>query len=179
MSDKKFVKMSSKELKEKYEKPIDRIKHMSNSQIVVRTAIVFFTMVVISFGLYVVIYGTPLTGIPGKRAIVQAEISSPRLTEQSVVVTDKEYIEYSRNITSYLNKSLFKEIEGEPGEPIVTIKYTTKKGDVVEVGANETVLFYEGGTYPLQQLNMFVTIAEGLFFPELADTSFLTDQMQK
>lgn len=178
MSDNKFVKMSAKELKEKYEKPIERIKHMSNGQILVRTMIMFAFMITVSLGLYVVIYGTPIMGLPGKGAIVQAEISSPRLTEESVVVTDKEYIEYSRNIVSYLNKSLFKEIEGEPGEPIVTIKYTTKKGEVYEIGANETVLFYEGETFPLQQLNMFVTIAEGLFFPELADTSFLTQTQQ-
>ncbi|MBE6877584.1 MAG: hypothetical protein E7488_00205 [Ruminococcaceae bacterium] len=178
MADNKFVKMSAKELKEKYEKPIDRIKHMSNSQIVVRTLAMFAIMIIISYGLYIVIYGTPIMGLPGKRAIVQAEISSPRLTEETVVVTDKEYIEYSRNIVSYLNKSLFKEIEGEPSEPIVTIKYTTKKGEVYEIAANETVLFYEGETYPLQQLNMFVTIAEGMFFPELADTSFLTGAQQ-
>ena len=42
MSEKKeFEKLSSKELKEKYEKPIDRIKHMSNGQIVIRTFLLF------------------------------------------------------------------------------------------------------------------------------------------
>ena len=91
-------------------------------------------------------------------------------------LTDEEYIEYSRNIVSYLNKSLFKDIEGEAGEPIVTIKYTDKKGNVTELAANETVLFYEGEAYRIQQDGMFVTIAEGLFFPELADISMLVPQ---
>ena len=84
-------------------------------------------------------FGMPIGGVPFKSSIVQVEVSSPRLTEESVVVTDEEYIEYSRNIVSYLNKSLFKDIEGEAGEPIVTIKYTDKKGNVTEVAAKDVI----------------------------------------
>ena len=111
----------------------------------------------------------PIFGVPSHNRIVEAEISSPRLTENTVTVTDDEYIEYARNIVSYLNKSLFYEIEGDVGEPIVTIKYTDKKGNVTEVAANETVLFYEGETYPLAQKRIFVAVAEGVFFPDYVE----------
>ena len=171
MSDKKFVKMSAKELREKYDKPLDRIKHMSNGQVAARTLLVFAVMVTISFALYLVIYGFPIFGIPGERAISQVEISSPRLTEEVTVVTDEEYIEYSINIVSYLNKSMFKEYDVEQGEPIVTVKYVTKKGETVEIAANDYYAFYNGEVFPLQRPEMFVAIAEGIFFPDLADLS--------
>ena len=176
MSDNKFVKMSTKELREKYDKPLERIKHMSNMQILVRVLAMGAFMVAVSAAIYTTMFGMPIMGVPFKSSIVQVEVSSPRLTDESVIVTDEEYIEYARNIVSYVNKSLFKDIEGEPGEPIVTIKYTDKKGNVTEIGANETVLFYEGETHRIQQDDMFVVIAEGLFFPELADVSKLVPQ---
>ena len=167
MSEKKeFEKLSKKELKEKYEKPIDRIKHMSNGQIVVRTFLLFAIMSIVSVGLYLVLEGIPVAGIPGKNKLVKAEIMAPRLTEEVVVVTDKEFLEYSRNIVSYLGTAT-REIEGEIGEPFVTIRYTDKKGNTYEVAANENVLFYEGETKRLKKTGMFVVIAEGLFFPEL------------
>jgi len=176
MSDNKFVKMSTKELREKYDKPLERIKHMSNMQILVRVLAMGAFMVAVSAAIYTTMFGMPIMGVPFKGSIVQVEVSSPRLTDESVIVTDEEYIEYARNIVSYVNKSLFKDIEGEPGEPIVTIKYTDKKGNVTEIGANETVLFYEGEIHRIQQDDMFVVIAEGLFFPELADVSKLVPQ---
>lgn len=162
----KFVKLSTKELREKYDKPFERIRHMSNGQIAIRVLAMFTFMAIVSSGIYLVLQGVPITGLPSKGKIVQAEISSPRLTEETVVVTDEEYIEYARNIVSYVNKSLFKEIEGEEGEPIVTIKFTDNKGEVTEVAANDTVLFYNGETHRMAKDGMFVAIAEGLFFPD-------------
>ena len=46
------------------------------------------------------------------------------------MATDEEYLEYSRNIVSYLGTAT-REIEGEIGEPYVTIRYTDKKGDTI------------------------------------------------
>lgn len=158
--------MTSKELKEKYDKPIDRIRHMSNMQILVRCLLFFFVLSALSAVVYVVMNGVPIFGIPGKNSITQAEISAPRLTEESVVVTDKEYVEYARNIVSYLGTD-FGEYEGDPGEPYVYIKYTDKKGKIYEIAANETAVFYNGEVKPLKRDGMFVVIAEGLFFPEL------------
>ena len=170
MSEKvQFQKLSSKELKEKYKKPMERIRHMSNGQVAIRVFAMFVFMASVSFAIYVVLMGMPILGVPSHSRIAEVEISSPRLTENTVTVTDEEYIEYSRNIVSYLNKSLFAEIEGDAGEPIVTIRYTDKKGNVTEVAANENVLFYKGKTYPLAQKELFVVVAEGLFFPEYVD----------
>ena len=166
MENDKFVKKSAKELKKEYEKPIDRIKHMSNGQIVIRSLLMFTAMAIASIGLYLMLEGFPVSGIPGKGKITQAEIIAPRLTEETVIVTDKEYIEYARNIVSYLGTAT-RDIEGEIGEPFVIIKYTDKKGEVYEIGANENVLFYNGETKRLKKQGMFVVIAEGLFFPEL------------
>ena len=163
-----FKKLSRKELKDKYEKPIDRIKHMSNGQIVVRTLLMFLFMSVSSVCLYLMLEGIPVSGIPGKNQIVKVEVAAPRLTDEVVVVTDKEFIEYSRNIVSYLGIAT-RDIEGEPGEPYVIIKYTDKKGQVYEIGANENVLFYNGEMKRLKQQGMFVVVAEGLFFPELTE----------
>lgn len=164
--NKEFEKLSAKELKEKYEKPIDRIKHMSNGQIAIRSILMFTVMAVVSVGLYFMLEGFPVSGIPGKGRLVKAEIMAPRLTEEVVVVTDKDYLEYARNIVSYLGTAT-REIEGEIGEPYVTIRYTDKKGNTYEVAANENVLFYNGETKRLKKPGMFVVIAEGLFFPEL------------
>ena len=173
-----FQKLSTKELRAKYKRPFERIKHMSNGQIAIRVFAMFMFMATVSVGIYLVLFGMPILGVPSHNKIVKAEISSPRLTEEAVVVTDDEYIEYARNIVSYLNKSLFFEIEGEPGEPIVTIKYTDKKGNVTEVAANDTVLFYEGETYPLAQKKMFVAVAEGVFLPEYVDWDTMQEYMR-
>lgn len=173
----KFQKLTRKELKEKYKTPFERIKHMSNGQIAIRVFAMFMFMATVTTGIYLVLFGMPIFGIPSDNKIVEAEISSPRLTEQTVVVTDDEYIEYARNIVSYLNKSLFYEIEGDVGEPIVTIKYTDQKGNVSEVAANETVLFYQGETYPLAQKKMFVAVAEGVFFPDYVDWDTMQEFM--
>ena len=59
---------------------------MSNGQIAIRTLLMFLALTVASFAVYLVIYGYPILGIPGKNAISQVEISSPRLTEQAAVV---------------------------------------------------------------------------------------------
>lgn len=165
--------MTRQELKEKYEKPIDRIKHMSNMQILIRTLLMFAFLATVSIVLYVVLNGVPLGGIPGKNKIVQAEISAPRLTEETVVVTDPEYVEYARNIVSYLGTEFNGEAPADAGEPFVTIKYTTKKGEVYEVSANEEYVFFNGEVKPIKKDKMFVVIAEGLYFPELTQyTSF-------
>ena len=110
MSDNKFVKMSSKELREKYDKPLERIRHMSNMQVLVRVLAMGAFMVAVSATIYTTLFGMPIMGVPSKSSIVQVEVSSPRLTDESVIVTDEEYIEYARNIVSYVNKSLFKDI---------------------------------------------------------------------
>ena len=162
----KFVKHSAKELREMYDRPMERIRHMSNGQILFRVFLMFAFMASVSAGIYILLNGFPLVGIPGNNKIVKAEIMAPRLTEEVVVVTDEEYLEYSRNIVSYLGTAT-REIEGEIGEPYVTIRYTDKKGNTYEVAANENVLFYNGETKRLKKTAMFVVIAEGLFFPEL------------
>ena len=178
MSNNGFVKLSTKELRAKYDKPIDRIKHMSNGQIVIRVIAMFLALAITSAGLYVVLRGVPLMGVPSKTQIVRAEIFSPRLTTEAVVIEDEENIEYARNIVTYLNKSLFREIEGEAGEPIVTIKFTDKNGNEFVVAGNESVGFYNGEVYPLARLNVFVGVAEGLFFPDLVDWEALQGLMQ-
>ena len=162
----KFQKLSSKELKEKYDRPYDRILHMSNGQVAIRVLAMFLFMASVSALIYVVMHGFPVMGIPGHKKLEKAEIMAPRLTEEVVVVTDEEYLEYARNIVSYLGTAT-REIEGEIGEPFVTIRYTDKNGETYEVAANENVLFYNGETKRLKKQGMFVVIAEGLFFPEL------------
>lgn len=166
MSNTEFKKLTTKELREKYDKPIERIKHMSNGQVAIRVFLMFAALAVTSAFLYLVFDGFPLLGIPGKNKIVKAEVMAPRLTEEVIVVTDEEYLEYARNIVTYLGTAT-REIEGEAGEPYVTIRYTDINGETYEVAANETVLFYNGETKKLKKQGMFVVIAEGLFFPEL------------
>ena len=93
---------------------------------------------------------------------------APRLTEEAVVVTDEEYLEYARNIVSYLGVATASDLDvNEAGEPYVTIRYTDKNGATYEISANEEFLFYKGEVKPLKKKGMFVVIAEGLFFPEL------------
>jgi len=172
MKERKFS-MTSAELKEKYEKPIDRIKHMSNMQILIRTFLMFAFLATVSIAVYLAVNGVPLFGLPGGKSIVKAEISAPRLTEETVVVTEGEFLEYSRNIVSYLGTDIKNDVPLDPGEPYVTIKYTTKKGELAEVAANEKYVFFNGEVKSLKRDNMFVVIAEGLFFPELTQyTSF-------
>ena len=56
--------MTSKELKEKYDKPIDRIRHMSNLQILARCLLFFFVCLSLSAVVYVVINGVSVVRIP-------------------------------------------------------------------------------------------------------------------
>ncbi len=159
--------MTRKELNEKYDKPIDRIRHMSNGQILIRSLLVFAFLAIVSMAVYLVINGMPVIGVPGKNSIVQAEVILNKQGLQSVVIEDEERIEYARNIVSYLGTKLGSDNTLDAGEPDVTIKYTTKSGKVVEISANEKYLFFNGKVKQLKRESMFVFIAEGIFFPEL------------
>ena len=53
----KFVKHSAKELREMYDRPMERIRHMSNGQILFRVFLMFAFMASVSAGIYILLNG--------------------------------------------------------------------------------------------------------------------------
>ncbi len=109
------------------------------------------------------LHGIPLLGVPNAEDISYVEISHEALDESARIFTEKEDIEKSVNIISFLNYEIG---IPEQQEPLVTITYHTKDGGETSVSANKETVYWNKRAYTIKGLNgtTFVKITEGLFF---------------
>lgn len=156
--------MTFKELNKTYEKPIERIKHMSNKQVALCSIGMFLLLCLCTLIIYPLTNGMPVMGMPKEKNIVQIEVSDTRKSDEVIVTEDPDMIYFARNVVGYLNYS-FEKIEAVPEEELfITIRYIENNGTVTEIKANEEYIYWDGEYRKLMQKNVFVTYVEGVFY---------------
>ena len=107
--------------------------------------------------------GVPVTGFPNAQEIVKTEISDTRTDGKTVTVTSREEIELAVNMKNYLlyeiNSSKNSDEKGD-----IVIRYFNSDGDVWEISATETTLYWNGKARQLKNKGVFVNLAEAIFF---------------
>ena len=155
--------MTFKELKQTYDKPMDRIKHMSNGQIVLCTFAMFMFMVLATAIIFPLTKGMPFIGMPKEKSVVKIEVTDTRKSDEVIVTEDRDLIYFAHNVTGYLNYS-FAKVESEPEDLFITIKYYEQDGTVTEVSASENYVFWKGEYHKLMQPGVFTYWTEGVFY---------------
>ena len=155
--------MTFKELKQTYDKPFERIKHMSNMQIVICTLAMFLAMGVCTIILYPLTRGMPVLGKPSERNIERIEVIDTRKSDEVIVTDDENMIFFAHNVTVYLNYSMSK-LEECPEDLFITIRYIEKDGTVTELSASENYLLWNGKYHQLMQPGVFASYVEGVFY---------------
>jgi len=108
--------------------------------------------------------GMSLLGVPSVEDVERAEISYPSVTAE-VKEAAGEKIELAVKLTGFLRYDLFKAADESEG-PLITITYFTKDGKELTVAANRETVWWKGRAHALKEEDLFVNIAEGLFFLE-------------
>lgn len=155
--------MTFKELTKTYDSVGERIRHMSNGQIVLCTFGMFMFMLLVTCVLYPTTKGMPLLGVPKEKAIVEIQVTDTRKSDETVVSSDADHIYFAKNVTGYLNYS-FQKIESEPEEMFISLKYVEADGTVTEILAGENYIFWNGEYRKLMQPGYFAAYVEGVFY---------------
>ncbi|MCI8441805.1 MAG: hypothetical protein HFG27_04645 [Provencibacterium sp.] len=108
-------------------------------------------------------HGMPLLGIPQAEEIMQVEISHAALQE-TLIFTDEENIRLARSCIGCLKYQPWSAGEGEAQ---ISIRYMDKSGRIYEAAAGPDTVFYNGKAHLLREKDIFINIAEGLFFLDL------------
>lgn len=114
--------------------------------------------------IFFVVNGVRLRGVPSMEDVERAEISYPSVTDE-VKEVPGEKIELAVKLTGFLKYDPFKAAD-ESGEPLITITYFTKDGREIAVSANRETVWWKGRAHALKEENLFVKLAEGIFFLE-------------
>lgn len=107
--------------------------------------------------------GLPVTGVPKAHEIVKAEISDARTDGKTVTVTSREEIELAVNMKNFLLCEIGSSYNSNEKGDIV-IRYFNSDGDVWEISATETTLYWNGKARQLKNKGVFVDVAEEIFF---------------
>lgn len=106
--------------------------------------------------------GMYLIGVPSVEDVERVTVSYPSVTDE-VKEAAGEKIETAVKLTGFLKYDLFRTAD-ESGGPLITITYFTKDGREVAVAANRETVWWKGRARAIQDGEMFVNLAEGLFF---------------
>jgi hypothetical protein len=113
------------------------------------------TAVVLDFAFF----GVPLFGMPEPEDVAYVEIIHERLAAEPRRVTGED-IELAVNLAGFLKFTL-----GEAKqEPRIEMIYHLKDGGTVSLAGGEQSVLWKGRTLALKEDNLFVNLAEGIFF---------------
>ncbi len=103
-------------------------------------------------------------GAPSVEDVERAEVSYPAVTDE-VKEPAGERLKTAVNLIGCLRYDLLKGAE-EGDEPLITITYYTKDGKEATVAASRKTVWWNGRAHALKEEDLFVNLAEGLFFLE-------------
>ncbi len=103
-------------------------------------------------------------GAPSVEDVERAEVSYPAVTDE-VKKPAGERLKTAVNLIGCLRYDLLKGAE-EGDEPLITITYYTKDGKEATVAASRKTVWWNGRAHALKEEDLFVNLAEGLFFLE-------------
>lgn len=124
----------------------------------------FFSTVLI-LGLQILIEGMYLLGIPRIEEVCKVFVSYPEVTEEAKIFSDQEHIELAVKLTGFLKYSPFEETK-DNAAPMMTITYFLNNGETVSIAADRETLWWRGKAHAIKDKEMFIKLAEGIFFLE-------------
>ncbi len=108
--------------------------------------------------------GMYLLGVPSVEDVNRAAVSYPAVTD-AVKEPTGERLELAVKLTGCLKYDLFKGAD-ESDKPLITITYFMKDGGEMTVAASRQTVWWNGKAHALKEEDLFVNLAEGLFFLE-------------
>lgn len=108
--------------------------------------------------------GIPCIGLPNVDHITRVEITNTKFSDEPKVYTDAENIELARKVANFLSYKPGTADDMEEDEGYITIRYEKNDGEIVEISANETTVFWKGKAHELKDDKTFVNLVEGIFF---------------
>ncbi len=103
-------------------------------------------------------------GAPSVEDVERATVAYPAVTDEIKEPTG-ERLKTAVNLMGCLRYDLLKGAE-EGDEPLITITYFTKDGKEATVAASRKTVWWKGRAHALKEEDLFVNLAEGLFFLE-------------
>ena len=116
-------------------------------------------------GVKILIDGMWLLGLPDLNDIQSVSISYPNLTDEVKEVSNNNDIELALKLTGFLKYDLFEQTDNEE-EPIITITYHLRNGLDKTISANNNTVWWNGKVYSIKDKEIFINLAEGIFFPD-------------
>ena len=109
--------------------------------------------------------GMYLIGVPKADEVQYVTVSYPEVTDGEKTITDREQIRLAVQLTGFLRYSLLE--EADRGEsPMITITYYRENQPAITVSANRNTVWWKGKSHVIRDPDMFVNLAEGIFFLE-------------
>lgn len=131
-------------------------------EVFLRALVSVLLTAVLCTGLLIARNGVPIWGAPRPGSVVRVIVESKE-AGTTKEFTDPEKIELACNLLNSLNYQLFTP-PYEGGTPDITITYVLKDGNELSAGANWVNGWWNGKTFALKKPDMFVKLAEGIFF---------------
>lgn len=116
-------------------------------------------------GVKILIDGMWLLGLPDLNDIQSVSISYPNLTDEVKEVSNNNDIELALKLTGFLKYDLFEQTDNEE-EPIITITYHLRNELDKTISANNNTVWWNGKVYSIKDKEIFINLAEGIFFPD-------------
>lgn len=133
----------------------------------VRYLVSVLCTVAVLLAVFVLWKGMPLLGVPDERNIASVTVTHSRYCPQGKTFTDAEKIHLARNLANFLNRDLFAQPAADE-TPVVSITYTLQDGSTCTASAGSATGWWNGRSRALKDPDMFVNLAEGIFFmPEI------------
>ncbi len=122
------------------------------------TAILIAAILVATKGMY-------LIDMPDISQVEKVTIFYPEVCGEAKEITDAEHVEQAVKLTGFLKYSIFDRYKGDD-KPLITITYFLKNGNEISVSASRETVWWKGRGRVLSQEDMFVNLAEGIFFSD-------------
>lgn len=120
---------------------------------------------VLVMGIRIFTDGMWLWGLPDSEDVQSVSILYPDVTDEAKEIRSGDEIELALKLTGFLRYDLFGRPEG--GEtPLMTFTYHLKDGGEKTISANGHTVWWEGKGYSIKDEEMFIHLAEGIFFLE-------------
>ncbi len=132
---------------------------------VLRSLEAFAVMVAMIIAGYILIDGMYLMGIPKADRVDHVLVAYPTVSEEVKEISDEELIRQAVQLSGFLKYSLF-ETADEQAEPLMSMTYVLTDGDELTVSVNRSTVWWKGKAYALKEPEMFINLAEGIFFSE-------------
>lgn len=125
-----------------------------------------FSFVCIALALVIVsilMQGMPLFGAPKPSSVEAVTITYPTLTSEAKEISDPELIQHACQLFGFLRYRPFAKAD-ETDAPLLTMDFALKDGKAVTVSASRKSVWWNGKTHVLKEPEMFINLAEGIFF---------------